>query len=68
MENYNTNYGYYKMSGIRVKLFEVEQDDIHAKELNMFLEKYEMNIIDIKPMPMPHGVTKVMVIYKRIED
>lgn len=68
MENYNTNYGLYKMSGVRVKLFEIEKDDIHAKELNKFLEEYDMNIIDIKPMPMLYGVTKVMVIYKANED
>lgn len=63
-----TNYGYYGLNSVRVKLFEIEKDDIHAKELNKFLAEYDMNIIDIKPMPMLYGITKVMVVYKAIED
>lgn len=68
METFNTNYGYYKMSGLAIKFFEVAKDDVDAKEVNEFLEEYEMNIIDIKPMPMLYGVTKVMVVYKAWED
>lgn len=54
------------IKGIQIKSFEVDHDNVD--EVNMFLEEYDGNIIDIKIIPLLYGKSRYVVIYRGIES
>ncbi len=57
---------YYGMKNIQVKVIDCEKDDVLI--LNLFLDKYNGKIIDIKPVLMFSGWTRYVVVYQNEEE
>jgi hypothetical protein len=55
----------YGITGIQMKVIDVHGTD--AMDVNLFLEEYDGNIIDIRTEQMLYGVTRYVIIYKAKE-
>ena len=51
--------------GTQVKMIDVQ--GTAAESLNDFLIEYEGFILDIHPMPLMHGLTRYVIVYRAFE-
>lgn len=59
------------VTGIQVKIIDIYKNDMDGNnitDLNLFLEEYDGNIIDIRTEQMVYGVTRFAIIYKAKEN
>ena len=56
----------YYPSGTQVQMIDVQ--GTNAEQLNRFLDEWEGFILSIQPMPLFHGLTRFVVIYRAFAD
>lgn len=57
------------ITGIQVKIIDIYKNDMSGEtDLNLFLDEYDGNIIDIRTEQMMYGVTRFAIIYKAKEN
>ena len=57
------------ITGIQVKIIDIYKNDMSGEtDLNLFLDEYNGNIIDIRTEQMMYGVTRFAIIYKAKEN
>lgn len=57
------------ITGIQVKSIYVDETRLGAlAPVNDFLDEYDGNIIDIKPLDLGNGCTRYVIIYKAVSD